>query len=379
MKLFHLSDLHLGKRLNEYSLLEDQRYILEQILSQVQVERPDGILLAGDIYDKPIPSAEAVELFDWFLNRLSARSIPVFIISGNHDSPERLSFGGRLMAGSGVYLSPVYSGEISPITLTDEYGPADIWLLPFIKPAHVRRFFPEEEIGSYTDALRTAISQLKLDPCRRNILVTHQFVTGASRSDSEEISVGGTDNVEAEVFASFDYVALGHIHSPQNVTRSTLRYCGTPLKYSFSEVDQEKSITVVTLKEKDEVNVDTLPLLPLRELRELRGTYDSLTRLNFYQNTTYPQDYLHITLTDEEDVPDALAKLRVIYPNIMKLDYDNQRTRHMAQITGEEEIEQKSPLKLFEEFYSLQNNQPVSQEQRELLTKLIDELWEVEQ
>ena len=249
MKLIHLSDLHLGKRVNEFSMLEDQAYILEQILTIIDAEQPQAVLVAGDIYDKAVPSAEAVQLFDDFLCRLSWRRLQVFVISGNHDSAERIAFGGRLMDGSGIHLSPVYDGTVEPISLTDEWGAVDVYLLPFVKPAHVRRFFPEASIESYTDAMAVAISAMEIKEDRRNILLTHQFVTGALRSDSEQISVGGADNVDAAVFASFDYVALGHIHRPQSIGREAVRYCGTPLKYSFSEAGHRKSVTVVELRE----------------------------------------------------------------------------------------------------------------------------------
>ena len=240
MKFIHLSDLHLGKRVNEFSMLEDQQYILTEILHIIDTEKPDGVLIAGDVYDKSVPSAEAVALLDDFLVRMSKRSLRIFLISGNHDSPERMAFGGRLMESSGVYLAPVYDGKVTPITLIDEYGPVKVYLLPFVKPAHVRRCFPEQEISTYTDALCVAIEAMNVDPVERNVLVTHQFVTGATRCDSEELSVGGTDNVDVSVFESFDYVALGHIHGPQQVSRETVRYCGTPLKYSFSEAGHEK-------------------------------------------------------------------------------------------------------------------------------------------
>ncbi|MBQ7049496.1 MAG: exonuclease SbcCD subunit D [Firmicutes bacterium] len=406
MKLFHLSDLHLGKRVNEYSMLPDQAHILEQILQLAAEEQPAAVLLAGDIYDKTVPPAEAVQLFDDFLCRLAALGIQAFIISGNHDSAERIAFGGRLMEQSGVHVSPVYDGTASPVTLTDEHGPVDFYLLPFIKPAHVRRYYPEADIASYTDALRVAIEAMNIDPSHRNVLITHQFVTGATRSDSEEISVGGTDNVDASVFAPFDYVALGHIHGPQNVTvaadananaAALARYCGTPLKYSFSEAGHVKSITVVELGEKDAlpessadaahqqltlytespVSILTLPLTPLHDLREIRGTYMELTDKRNYEGTAV-DDYLHITLTDEEDIPDAISKLRVIYPNLMKLDYDNTRTRSLGHVEAEARVQTLSPLELFAQFYETQNGQPLSEEQQAIAEDLITKIWEDE-
>ena len=378
MKFVHLSDLHLGKRLNGFSMLEDQEYILDQILQIIDSEQPNAVLIAGDIYDKPIPPAPAVQLFDRFLCQLADRQLLVFAISGNHDSPERIAFGAHLMDRSGIHLSPVYDGSISPITLHDENGPVNIYLLPFVKPAHLRRFFPEKEIVSYTDALRVAVEQMSIDTTQRNLLVTHQFVTGALRCDSEEISVGGSDNVDAAVFADFDYVALGHIHNPQNIGSPAIRYCGTPLKYSFSEASHTKSVSVVSLPSKGELEVRTVPLIPLHDLRELRGSYQQLTARETYLGTA-TDDYLHITLTDEEDIHDAIAKLRVIYPNLMKLDYDNRRTRAGIPLEADHQIETKTPLQLFCEFYEKQNNQPLSDEQLAFTQKLMEMIWEEKQ
>ena len=375
MKLIHLSDLHLGKRVNEFSMLEDQRHILSQITAMVEAERPDAVLIAGDVFDKPTPSAEAVTLLDSFLVDLSSLACPVFLISGNHDSPERLAFGGRLMAGSGIHLAPVYDGQVRPFLLQDSHGTVALYLLPFLKPAQLRRVFPDAELNSYTDALRTAISAMDLDPQARNVLVTHQFVTGATRSESEEISVGGTDNVDASVFDPFDYVALGHLHSPQTVGRETLRYCGTPLKYAFSEL-KEKSVTVVELGEKGDTKVRTLPLTPLRAMVELRGCYEELTRRSFYEHTSYQEDYVHITLTDEMDIPEAMGKLRTIYHKLMKLSYDNGRTRAAASTQTGEREPPASPLALLEEFYQAQNGASLSSEQRRFAQSLMEEIWE---
>lgn len=359
----HLSDLHLGKRVNEFSMIEDQKYILEQILSLLDREAADAVLMAGDIYDKPVPPAEAVQLFDRFLTELADREIPIFAVSGNHDSAERLAFGSRIMSGQNVFISPVYDGSTARFTLTDDWGEVCVHLLPFIRPSAVRRAFEKEEIHTYQEAVQTAVEQIRLDTEVRNLLVAHQFVTGASRCESEEITVGGIDNVDAAVFDSFDYVALGHIHSPQHIGRKEVRYCGTPLKYSFSEADQEKSVTVAELREKGNVSVTVYPLRPLRDMRKIRGTYLEVTARSFYQNMN-TEDYLHITLTDEDDIPDAMQKLRVIYPNVMRLEYDNRRTREEQDIKITEETVQKSDLELFEEFYELQNNQPMTDEQR---------------
>lgn len=377
MKWVHLSDLHLGKRVNGFSMVEDQRYILEQILKIMEEEKPDGILLAGDIYDKSVPSAEAVQLFDWFLSQLAAMETEVFAISGNHDSAERLAFGASIMAPGGVYFSPVYDGKLTVVTQKDDFGEIDIYLLPFLKPATVRPFFPEEPIESYTDAVKKALEGYPLHPERRNILLTHQFVAGAARCESEEIYAGGTEAVDASVFQGFDYVALGHLHGPQNVGGENIRYCGTPLKYSFSEAKHQKSVTVVELAEKGSLRLRTVPLRPLRDLREIRGSYMELTAKAYYEGMCR-EDYLHITLTDEEDVFDAAARLRVIYPNLMKLDYDNQRTRVDQTISAPTEVEQKTPSTLFSEFYALQNNQPMSAEQEKIIKELTEQIWEGE-
>lgn len=375
MKLIHLSDLHLGKRVYDFNLLEDQAYILKEILKVIDTEEPDGVIIAGDIYDKSVPSTEAVELLDEFLVQLSRRDLQVFLISGNHDSPERLAFASRLIASAGIHVSPVYHGVIEPIVLTDAYGPVNIYLLPFVKPAHVRRFFPDRKIESYQDALCAAIEALSIDCSGRNVLVTHQFVTGAVRSDSEEISVGGTDNIDAAVFEQFDYVALGHIHGPQNIGSERIRYCGTPLKYSFSEAEHVKSVTVTEIREKGSLSVRTVPLHPMRDLREIEGTYEELTYRPNYEGTN-TEDYLHITLTDEEDIPDAIGKLRLIYPNLMSLDYNNSRTRSAGVLSDPAEADRKSPLVLFEEFYKEQNGRSMGDEQKDFAREIMEHIWE---
>ena len=375
MKLIHLSDLHIGKRVNEVSMIEDQEYILLQILQIIDDENADAVLIAGDVYDKSVPSAEAVTLFDDFLCRLAKRKLPVLIISGNHDSPERLAFGNRLLELGGIHISPVYNGKIEPIVLSDQHGEVNFWLLPFIKPAHVKRYFPDEGIESYTDACRVAVEKMGINKAKRNVLLTHQFVTGASTCESEEISVGGSDNVDASVFEDFDYVALGHIHGPQNIGSNKIRYCGTPLKYSFSEAGHQKSITIVNLGAKGALELQLRPLTPRHDLRVIRGTFAQLTDKAFYEGTA-TDDYLQATLTAEEDVPEAIGKLRVIYPNLMRLTYDNTRTSKNQIIGGAENVQRKSPLELFEELYEQQNNQPMSEEQRNFAKELIESIWE---
>lgn len=370
MKLIHLSDLHIGKRVNEFSMLEDQEYILKKIVNIIDEEKPDAVMIAGDVYDKSVPSAEAVQLFDDFLVRLAKRNLHTFVISGNHDSAERIAFGGRLMDVSGIHMSPVYNGEVLPISLEDENGKVNFYMLPFVKPANVRRFFEEANIETYTDAIRVAVENMNVDSDERNVIITHQFVTGAERSESEEISVGGSDNVDANVFEQFDYVALGHIHGPQNIGSEKIRYCGTPLKYSFSEAKHQKSITVVTLGKKSELEIRTVELVPKRDLREIKGTFDDIL------SQTGSDDYMHVTLTDEEDIPDAIGKLRITYPNLMKIDYDNKRTRANNTLGITENIENKSPLDLFCELYEQQNNQPMSEEQFEFSKQIIESILE---
>lgn len=375
MKLIHLSDLHLGKRVNEMSMLEDQKEILKQILQIVEEEQPDGVMICGDVYDKTVPSGEAVTLLDDFLWQLAEQQVPVMMISGNHDSPERLAFGNRMMEQSGIHISSVYQGRVESVSLQDEFGEVTFWLLPFVKPAHVRRFFPEREIESYTDAVRVALEGVALGDGKRNVLLTHQFVTGAATCESEELQVGGSDNVDASVFEGFDYVALGHIHGPQNIGSSGIRYCGTPLKYSFSEERHHKSVTVVELGEKGQRLLRLRPLVPRRDLRTLRGSFAQVTARETYE-TAHREDYLHVVLTDEEDVPEAVGKLRGIYPNLMKLSYDNTRTRTNRVISQGPTVVERSPLELFEELYELQNNQPMTESQRQFAKELMETIWE---
>ncbi len=296
MRLLHLSDLHLGKKLGEASLMDDQRHILAQILAVFDDQRPDAVLIAGDIYDKPVPSAEAVGLLDDFFTALASRGKPVIVISGNHDSAERLAFGGRLFTARGLYLSPVFDAAhaaVMPVRLLDEFGALTVWPLPFIKPAHVRAALPDVQADTYTQALSSVIAAMPLDKANRNVLVCHQFVTGATRSESEDVSVGGLDNVDASAFNAFDYTALGHLHRPQGVGRETVRYCGSPLKYSFSEAGDVKSVTVVDFAAKGNVTVRTMPLTPKRELRELRGLYAELT---YREITAAPRPTITCTL-----------------------------------------------------------------------------------
>lgn len=375
----HLADLHLGKRVNGFSMMEDQEYILNRILEIMEEEQPDGLLIAGDVYDKTIPPAEAVRLMDDFLTAVAAKHVPVFLISGNHDSAERVAFGHQLMQGSGIWISPVYDGTIRHHTLEDRWGEVNIYLVPFLRPSVVRSFFPDVEIEDYTDALRTIIEDLQVDTSRRNVVLAHQFVTAAGAlpetCDSEQLSVGGLDRVDGSVFSPFDYTALGHLHGPQRVGSETIRYAGSPLKYSFSELHQKKSVTVAELREKGVTEIRQIPLQPRREMIELRGTFEEI--LEEDRKKGEPQtDYYHMILTDETDVVDALSRLREYYPNIMLLDYDNRRTRSQKEVEQLDRVEERTPGELFAALYEQQNGQEMDSDRKEYLDGLIREIWE---
>ena len=373
MRFLHLSDLHIGKRVHNFSMLEDQKYILDQILGIADEENVTGVIIAGDVYDKPVPSAEAVSLFDEFLVQLAERELDVFVISGNHDSPERIAFGEKLMRHKKVYLSPVYNGKIEPICLNDEFGTVKVFLLPFIKPVHVRHFL-EEEVSDYTEALSCAISLMDISQDERNVLVCHQFVTGAGRSESEEISVGGLDNVDATVFEPFDYVALGHIHGPQNIGSERIRYCGTPLKYSFSEAEHKKSVTIVELGQKGDLSIRLRELNPMRNLIKIKGLFDEVTDKSFYKDLD-TESYVQITLLDEDDIPNAFGKLATIYPNLMLMRYENRRTMDGADILSDGNEINMAPDVLFSQFYETMNNQPMTKEQEAYMLALIEKIW----
>ena len=376
MKFFHLSDLHLGIKLNGFNLIEDQRYILERVLDYVREERPQAVLLAGDIYDKSVPPEEAVALFDYFLNRLAALAVTVCIIAVYHDSMERLAFGGRLLERSGVHIAPAYDGRIARVRFTDEFGEVYVHLLSFLRPATVRHLFPEAKIENYNDALQTALAQAELEEGARNVLVAHQYVCGSLFSGTDEIiEVGGIDNAGVELFAAFDYTALGHIHRPQDIGGSkALRYSGTPLKYSLAEIDQEKSVTVLELGAKGDVRTRLLPLKPLREVLLLRGAYDELISRDFYSRLD-TEAYVQLVLTDEEEVPDAMRKLQGVYRHVLGLRYENRRTAQTA-CEAPESGARKPPLELFREFYAWQNNQECSAEQEAVLQALLEEVKE---
>ena len=373
MRFLHLSDLHIGKRVHNFSMLEDQKYILDQILGIADEENVTGVIIAGDVYDKPVPSAEAVSLFDEFLVQLAERELDDLVIRGNHDSTERIAFGEKLMRHQKVYLSPVYNGKIEPVCLNDEFGVVKVFLLPFIKPVHVRHFL-EEEVSDYTEALACAISLMDISQDERNVLVCHQFVTGAGRSESEEISVGGLDNVDATVFEPFDYVALGHIHGPQNIGCERIRYCGTPLKYSFSEAEHKKSVTIVELGQKGDLSIRLRDLNPMRDLIKIKGLFDEVTDKSFYKDLD-TESYVQITLLDEDDIPNAFGKLATIYPNLMLMRYENRRTMDGADILSDGNEINMAPDVLFSQFYETMNNQPMTKEQEAYMLALIEKIW----
>ncbi len=375
MKFLHLSDLHLGKNLNGFSLYQDQAYILHQVVQIAQNEQIEAVIIAGDIFDKSVPNSQAIQLFDEFLTSWAELNLPVFIISGNHDNAQRVAFGANLFKQNNIFISPVYNGNISPITLEDNFGKINFYLLPFLKPTTVRNFFPDEEITSYNQAIEVALKNISLNTNERNILIAHQFVTGAYICDSEDIVVGGIDNIDANLFQDFDYVALGHLHTPQTILRKSIRYCGTLLKYSFSEINQEKSLTIVDFFTKNDINIKTISLSPLHDMRKLKGSYADLTLKSNYEHTN-TTDYLAIILTDEEDIPDAINRLRSIYPNIMQLSYENTRTNTAKQLANIDIHNLKSPLTLFKEFYTQQNNQDLNTEQNAILEELIHDIWE---
>lgn len=374
MRFLHLADLHLGKKVNEFSMIEDQKYILKQILNIIDEKEVEAVLIAGDVYDKSVPSAEAVILLDDFLNNLAKRQLKTFIISGNHDSPERVGFGADIMSLAEIYMSKPFSGIPEKITLDDKNGKINIYMLPFIKPAIVKHFYNDEEVATYEDAMELVMKNTKINKRQRNILIAHQYVSGATRCDSENMPIGGIDEVSAKNFEGFDYVALGHLHGPQHIEKETIRYAGTPLKYSFSEINHKKSALIVDVKKKGDVEFEKIPLKPLHDMVEIKGLYDELTAKSFYEDMD-TKSYIHVTLTDEEDKPNAMELLRTIYPNIMKLDYDNKRTRENQVINGVSEIENKSKQELFEEFFELQNNQKMNDKQRKIIDDLINKIW----
>ena len=365
MKLMHLSDLHLGKRLIDVSMLEDQQFILDQITQIAAEEQPQVVLIAGDVYDRSNPPAEAMTLFAGFLRRLTAQGCAVLVISGNHDSAERIAYLGELVRENGVYLSPVYDGHIEPVCLQDEYGEVRFYLMPYVQTAVVCQYFPDEEISDSSDAVRTVIGELKIDSAIRNVILSHQFISGSTFDDPDQRAVGTLDCVDAGLFDAFDYVALGHIHRPQAVGRNdgTMRYCGSPLKYSQREAKAEKSVTLIHLGPKGDVQQWQRKLTPLREVHLVRGAFDKLIEQGPAPGTE--NDYFFITLTDEEDIANAAAQLRQRFGKVLALDFDNARTRAGGSIElGNVDAEQKRPIELLMELYRATHHTEMSDEAR---------------
>ncbi len=376
MKFIHLSDLHIGKRINNYSMIEDQKYIFNQILSIIHNEKPDALIIAGDIYDRSLPPTEAVTELDDFIVHLADESFDTFIISGNHDSAVRLAFGSRIMSKSGIHISPVYNGTVEPYSLTDEYGTVNVYLLPFIKAFQVKDIFPErkDEINTNTEAIKIAIENMNVDVSKRNIIVCHQFVAGASKSESEVVFVGGSDNVDSSVFEPFDYTALGHIHTPQCIGgNKTIRYCGTPLKYSFSE-DKAKSVTVAELFEKGRIEIREIPLVPLRDMRTIKGEFDELYTQGLHDPNK--DDYIRVILTDLYEIDQAMSKLKRVYPNIMELIYEKNKNRIFSDSTVSEESVSKNPLDLFDDFFKTRVNRNMNDNEKAYIKSIIEEIEE---
>lgn len=372
MKFIHIADLHLGKQMNDLSLIPDQEVILQQIIEITERERADALIIAGDVYQRSTPQAEAMALFDRFISRLAEMGKKVFIISGNHDSALRLSYFSGLVRPAGIHITEAFDGYLQSVILEDEYGELVVWLLPFLRPAQVKRKLPGEKILTYQDAVDAVLRSAPLDTQKRNLLVCHQFITGSEISDSEELSVGGLDQISASLFDDFDYVAMGHIHKPQKLLRETLRYAGSPLKYSFSEADHRKSVTVVDFEEKGAVSVRAVPLHPIRDVRLIEGKLDDLLRM------PYSEDYVWVTLRDELVPPDAKVSLSVVFPNMLKFSVVNSKTKYDVDVMAAAQLEDKSVIDLFVDFYRLQNNDQLPGEAHmKVLNKVIKEMEEM--
>ncbi len=371
MRFLHIADLHLGKQMNDVSLLPDQEYVLQQITSVAQGEQADAVLIAGDVYQRSSPQAEAMALFDAFVSQLVNMGKKVFVISGNHDSAARISYFSSLVKASGVYVTEAFDGALQSVALRDGHGEIVVWMLPFLRPSQVKRALPEAKIATAQDAVEAVLRRTPVDTKKRNILLCHQFITGCETSDSEEWAVGGLDSIDAAVFDAFDYVALGHIHKPQRVRRDTLRYAGSPLKYSFSEADHRKSATLVDVGEKGEIAVRTAPLYPLHDVRRIEGMLDELMDL------PWSEDYLWVTLHDELPPPDARVTLSVNFPNMMKFSIVNSRTKQDIDVLAAQSMANKTVSELFSDFYRLQNNdQAPGEAHQRVLSKVLKELEE---
>lgn len=371
MRFLHLGDLHLGKSLGDFDLIGDQKYILDQILAVIREKTVDAVLIAGDVYDKAIPSEAATNLLDYFLCHLAETGVKTFLISGNHDSDDRLNYGSRLFQDNQIFISSVFRGELEKYTVEDEQGEVDVYLLPFVKASQVRHYFPDAKIDSYDDAVRVIIEHAHLDRQKRNVIVAHQFVAGRSEdpvlAGSESIgtqSVGLVEKISYDCFDPFDYVALGHIHSPQKVGREEVRYAGSPLKYSLSEVNHIKSVPLVTLAEKGKVSVELIPLSPMRDLRHIKGSIRELLDKKHVQS---PENFIYATLTDEEIIGDAMGIFQQVYPNTVKIDYDNSHTREIEQVDLSHIVENKSFSELISDFYQLMYQCEISEEEMDYM------------
>ena len=376
MRLLHLGDLHIGKKVNKINLLEDQYFALGKVIERFGKDDIDGLMIAGDLYDTSYPSSETVACVDWFLSELSAFNKPIFIISGNHDSPERISYASKLLAKQNVYISPTFKGEIEHVEIEDKFGPLNVWLFPFVKPMHVRPYFEDAEINDYSDAFRVLVDSCDIDPNQRNIAVVHQFIVGGGKepetSESEVKQVGGLDNVDASIFDVFDYVAMGHIHKSQAMGRSTCRYSGSLLKYSFSETNYIKEFPIVDIREKsDDVALDFFSFKPLRDMREVKGSLAEV--LSEEVDEKMRADYMHITLTDDHAEFQEMQKLYIKYPNTMLIDFDNHATQTAGVDMGFADVStKKTPLEYFEEFYELIEGHGLDDEERALMIEVIN-------
>lgn len=377
MKILHLADLHLGKRVNEMSMIEDQKYILDQIITLIKEESVGIVLLCGDIYDKSIPTIEAIHLLDEFLDQLSKMAIKVLMISGNHDSIDRLSFGKSLFTRSNLYIASQFENEIEKITVKENGITVNFYMLPFVKSAYISHIF-QLQTDSYEECFRYLIEHTKIDEEETNILLSHQFVTANKKnpelSDSETSSLGGIDNIDFHIFDPFDYVALGHIHKPQAMGREMVRYAGSILKYSFSEIHMDKKATILTIDAKKEISLSFHPLKPLRDMREIECSLEEFLKKQCEIGNQ--EDYMHVILTDEEQILDAIGKVRTIYPNVMQISFKNRR--HMKQLESaqikKDQISDQSPAELFEQFYKMQNHIDLDEKRLQLVLSVFEEV-----
>ncbi|MDR0751435.1 MAG: exonuclease SbcCD subunit D [Christensenellaceae bacterium] len=372
MKFFHISDLHLGKNLNGFSMIDVQNEILNKIVAMAVEYKPDCLIIAGDVYDKTIPTIEGIQLLDKFLNNLCELKIKVFIITGNHDSVERVGFASDLLKSSNIYIAKSYQGEITPICLHDEFGELKVWMLPYIKPANVRRYF-DYEISTCSDAVSAVFSKLQIKLSDRNIFIGHQYLTGASRCEIDSIIDENKEFIDPKLFNIFDYVALGDNHQAQFIGRETIRYSGSPLKYSFLEVNNKKSLTLMEIKSKRCVSIKTLPLVPSCDLREIKGYYKDIMKLDNYKETN-TNDYVRIILKDENDISDAISKIRTVYPNIMRLEYSNRKSSRIQNTDEAKPIIKRTPTQHFEDLFESQIGHSMSDEQLQYVKNLFNEI-----